>query len=379
MGCVLALPVRLWRALIRRRGVATVGDEAAPHAGASGETFPVVNVTGVHPDTTDNGDSDQEPIIEQSVSHDSHPVPDNPESHVVNSPSVSGAVADDLESQTSIDSSVEDADSLLPINEEQLFPILHPAESPEADTPDGEEIVTSTTNRPERDLPLVPPTFYDLLTRFGLDKHIMQYLDYTALTSLVQLFPSLLPTMRDVFLHEIIPTTYIQLQTVYMEDGRKVLEYMPLFPVIRRVARPKRVLPYGRLIYEPDYATNKKYRYRLGQFCPHSVTFYLGKRCYVWPLGENRDRKVRCNRNRDSHFPTRDPDETLRSIYYKFKDDFQDARSDRRPHEDFPVNVFYKRIGGESQSAVLHVLSIPFDCLIERVAKSGSSHRPRVS
>jgi len=69
--------------------------------------------------------------------------------------------------------------------------------------------------------------------------------------------------------------TVVFVETTAIEYGRSYIQRQELSPVIKRIEERKRMLPHGRLVYEPDYEFERRNPkpYRPGQYTPVSITF----------------------------------------------------------------------------------------------------------
>jgi hypothetical protein len=177
---------------------------------------------------------------------------------------------------------------------------------------------------------------------------------------------------RDHILHDILPECRIKFSTmrtdVTLERHRE-----ELLPVIKRIQKEKRVLPENRVVFEPSHnGSGNCGLFRPGEFAPAGIDFFLPNSltaaCH-WDLSGSRRPRERDFRREGPVVPE-DP-HSLRRRYYKFRDlDSKDFP------EQFRVNVFYKRPAG-SQGANLFAVSIPLDCLVQRLLKDvPESSRP---
>ena len=140
----------------------------------------------------------------------------------------------------------------------------------------------------------------------------------------------------DYFLHRILPWSEITLHSTFIHgiEGRPERESEILIPVIRRIEKENRFLPYKRVLFEPKGGENRRRYYCHGKFEPRSVEFRLkdGTR-YTWDLTAEADIGSQSYRNdRRSHRLTLPPLKHKKIYqYYKFE-----------TFTNSPAQVFYK-------------------------------------
>lgn len=280
---------------------------------------------------------------------------------------------DDAQSESSASGSV---DSQVNISNTQLSSIppqpVAPADGPSAlagvRIPDFP--VVQRNSLPSSSLSLV-----DFISCLPLEHRLEQYLQIKDIINLGRISPELeIVVLKDFLQDYIISNSYITLRTKHVRAGSRPRESLPLYPVIRRRDKLDRVLPDGRVVYEPDY-NNFRPSYRPGKYAPDEIEFHLPIELhrpsrsrstpYRWPLGENQvgrpyqthDTVYREERNAPSSNMS-----VVQGVFYKFRNEM----SGEDQQDDFPVNVFYKR-EGDSEAAKLHAVSIPWECLLDRL------------
>ena len=287
------------------------------------------------------------------------------ESHSERDPDLSSppGVSDDALSQTSVDSGSE-ADSNA---EAQLNSIPPPC----TNTIDEKALDDRVSLAPS--IVTETPGLLDLLRySFDIERTLLGYLDVPDLRNLREIKP-LKQIAYDFILHNVIPETFIILNTKYQDGERQSSDGEIMHPVIRRIKRSERRIPVGRIVYETDPSLDTSNRiYRWGEFHPDSIMYHVPNRYAAlnWPLRAGLKSESRYSRN--PRVSMRLPDPRIPTWYYIFRDEFADGISNDHSYRDryetdYPVNVFYKRQGGSASAARLHAVSIPFETIIERL------------
>ena len=209
------------------------------------------------------------------------------------------------------------------------------------------------------------PTLVCLLGRYELAPNIIANLDFVGTRSMMVLFPDALGDLcRNHILHEIVPNSKIRFSTL-RTDFTQERDRKFLIPVIKRIAKARRVFPENRIVFETrNNGSHNCGLFRPGEFAPASIDFLLPNSSQIachWDLSEDvTNRRERQRSFRREGAIGRNP-HALRAKYYKFSD-----LDSRDFPEKFRVNVFYKR-PDDSPGAYLHAVSIPIDCLIQRL------------
>ena len=367
MGLVLSLPARLWRWLTRRTVVPVVGNEkSTPSPDKACST-----AAAGHLDSSGHGDHRGHGSVHRTSTEPPQPI-GVPELQI-DAHQAAVDTVDDASSDASVDSAANEVAGATDAGRICSAQIRWMENNATTEASDRQSIHTSDSRRQDRPHPLVPPTLIDLFDRFGLEEGVLENLDISELTKLSSVCRRFQRMVKDYILEKIISKTTIQLHTRYIEEGqRQEREFVQMIPVIRRIQKSRRFLPFDRVVYEPEPSFATNYRYRLGQFSPDCITIYTPYddcRPLRWQLGDHWEWK-RNDRRRRSRCYIRDPDETFRALCYKFEDDFKDSRPSS---VKFPVNVFYSRKG--EAFARLHILSIPFNILVERLSVGVSPNR----
>lgn len=366
MGLVLSLPARLWRWLTRQMVVPVVGNEK------STPTPDKVCSTAAagHLDSSGLGDHRGHGSVHPISTESSEPI-DVPEPHI-DAHQAAVDTNDDASSDGSVDSAANEVVGAADAGHICNAQIRWMESNATMETSHGQSIHTSDSRKQDRPHPLVPPTLIDLFDRYDLEDGVLENLDIYALIALSRVCKRFQTLVKGYILESVISNTTIQLHTRYIEEGqRQERDFVQMIPVIRRIPKSRRFLPFDRVVYEPESSFPTSYRYRLGQFSPDSITIYTPYhdcKPLRWQLGDHWEWK-RNDRRRSPRY-IRDPDETFRALCYKFEDNFKDSRPSS---VKFPVNVFYSRKG--DAFARVHILSIPFNILVERLSVRVSPNR----
>ena len=276
-----------------------------------------------------------------------------------------GLEASRVRADSSSSSSVEETDEQALDAKAQLLSI------PDHDTSTPENLGDRKPNKnPERPIQLpkliqcLPPNclfenlfIRDILILRTVNRHLMNVVD-------------------EYFIHTVLPKAEIVFLVKHItnQNDPAEKEFQSLFPVIKRIDPDKRVLPGGRVVFEPE-TTGKQYTYRHGQFEPVELRFHLPdfERKYDWPLVAGTDPSVTqpISYREGGYSSSRNLKLSLkvtRMHHYIRLDTF-----DRTP-----IHVFYKDIADTRPQAVsLHAISIPVDFLRRSLCKEIRSSKRR--
>lgn len=198
-----------------------------------------------------------------------------------------------------------------------------------------------------------PPTFLDLIDYMGPE--FFKRLSIQDVIRARGISRDMTQFVDNYFLNRVLPKTVLRFHSKHFHDVGYPAEreYQILLPVIRRIDKDRRFLPYDRVIYEPDVASLPVYSYRIGKFEPVAIDIHLddhGK--YRWPLiaaaADDSRPSHRQYRSRKIHLK-----HTKKHQYYRF-DTFRNS----------PVHVFYKeQLDDDPNIVKVHAISIPLTFL----------------
>lgn len=213
----------------------------------------------------------------------------------------------------------------------------------------------------ERGEPPKPPVQLTQLIDFVQPQNIFDYLLIKDVLPYVKVNRHMKELVDNYFLHYILPQTEIYYYVDHiMGDGSPPSEeYQRLYPVIRRIDKDNRKFPSDRVVFEPEFEHNPKYKYRKNTFNHVEIKFHLGD----W-----RRPKTMFLDGRRRHRPAADTpysysaggDRTSRKLS-SFTRMYQYIRFDT--FENSPIYVFYKDVFDSDHVVALHAISIPLNFL----------------
>jgi hypothetical protein len=237
--------------------------------------------------------------------------------------------------------------------------------SPPENTSDCDE---DSSGADQQECPLLKPTTLSSLFHFCVDEFdIFKYLSLEQVLATRGVCRQMSRMAEFWVLHELIPESQIEVSTKSMVLGHESTEQVQLSPVIKKVVVAKRVLPGGRLVFEPTYEEVEA-RYRSNHFMPVKIIFTAPdqKTSYHWNLEPLREasRHEQPSRHRSYLYKPECYSRDKFLIFHKFK--IAESK------EEIPIKVFYKRQNDGHPDTKLHAVSIPLKCLLGLVfAKRG--------
>jgi hypothetical protein len=211
------------------------------------------------------------------------------------------------------------------------------------------------------------PTMSSLFHFFVNEFNILKYLSLEQILEVRGVSPQMSRMAQFWVLHKLIPESQIEVSTMSSVQGHQSTEQVRLSPVIKRVVVAQRVLPGGRLVFEPQYEEVEA-RYQPNHFMPVKIIFTTPDQqtSYHWSLEplQEASRHEQPYRHRSYLYTPECYSRNKFLIFHKFK--IEESK------EEIPIKVFYKRQNDGHPDTKLHAVSIPLECLLELVfAKRG--------
>jgi hypothetical protein len=202
--------------------------------------------------------------------------------------------------------------------------------------------------------------FADVLDCLGIS-YIMQFLSICDIIRLGQCCRIWRQIVHDWLMQSFFPVTRIDLRTnLGTHKLPPLYSYQKLYPVIGRLLPEERILPAGRLLFEPDGDTPRQ-AHQLGQFTPDEVRLHLPdwSTSHCWHLGDERRTGPRHDIQQVGNRRDQDADRytlTATAVIGIHKLHYLNSG----------IQVFYKT---DSDAVIIHALSIPWQSLINKLLK----------